>query len=393
MGAPNTDLFPIRPKTIYSLQGTRGICALVVAIAHFDAIILTDLKIFLRPALAVDFFFVLSGFILYYRYESELKNGAISFLNYSLKRLARLVPLHIFTLFILISSYAIYTILLNYSSAGEFSLSGFPAIDDGRRYGQGELYSFVTDVFLLSGIGFHSVDATWNYPSWSVSSELFVGLAFGVIFTFRRAWLITISGLFILFCYIALWNYPGHLQSHSQSHFFFLDIGLLRTIGGFAAGVCVAMHRKHFERSGVLLSKFDLSIFSAIVLSYFILFGRDNYIDFIAIPAIAVLIGSLSARSGSVSKFLSSMPLKRLGDISFSVYLIHVTVIGLFQFVLTDGERPVTNYISPAQQLWLLSLYIPAVLVAATLCFKYIEKPSRGFLYNLIDKRSSTAAS
>ena len=52
----------------------------------------------------VSFFFVLSGFILGYSYQKNIKSKTISVKKYLLLRLSRIFPLHLFTAFIFIFS-------------------------------------------------------------------------------------------------------------------------------------------------------------------------------------------------------------------------------------------------------------------------------------------------
>ena len=73
-----------------SLDGMRGICAVIVLLYHCDAILNTG-HFLNRGWLCVDAFFALSGFVIAYRYEAGL--GAIGGLRkYLLSRWKRLAP-------------------------------------------------------------------------------------------------------------------------------------------------------------------------------------------------------------------------------------------------------------------------------------------------------------
>src|SRR6266702_866056 len=82
------------------LDGFRGLAALVVAVLH--AIMLVDnapderFAALPHARLAVDFFFVLSGFVIAYAYEGQLAGGSMSFRGFFRARIARLYPFVVF---------------------------------------------------------------------------------------------------------------------------------------------------------------------------------------------------------------------------------------------------------------------------------------------------------
>src|ERR1700683_2829054 len=76
----------------YVLDGMRGIAAIAVMIYHFS---LDTGSVFLINAdLAVDFFFILSGFVIAHSYGGRLRNG-MNPLEYIGKRLIRLYPMFV----------------------------------------------------------------------------------------------------------------------------------------------------------------------------------------------------------------------------------------------------------------------------------------------------------
>ena len=73
------------------LDGMRGIAAIVVLIMHTSAIL--DAKILNGAYLAVDLFFLLSGFVLAHAYGKKLEDG-LPRTRFMAIRLIRLYPLH-----------------------------------------------------------------------------------------------------------------------------------------------------------------------------------------------------------------------------------------------------------------------------------------------------------
>ena len=112
-----------------------------------------------RGYLGVEFFFILSGFILAHVYGGALSSGRFDLRDYIVKRFARIYPLHLATLIGVAALYAVST------------RAGY---DFGRVQ---PLASLAPHAALLHAFGTTS-DLFWNQPSWSVSAEFAAYLAF-----------------------------------------------------------------------------------------------------------------------------------------------------------------------------------------------------------------------
>src|SRR5664279_2310567 len=165
---------------ISNLTPIRGIAALFVAIFHFEIVMVLFLprdvsRFFSKCYLMVDLFFIMSGFIIYHVYghffEESIQRA--SFYKYIRARLARVYPLHIFTL--------ILTIILVTSQHFVWD----------KLF---EINAIPTHVFMLQSFGLHSI-YTWNVPAWSISAEfaayiifpVFAFLLYPVSYTHLRA--------------------------------------------------------------------------------------------------------------------------------------------------------------------------------------------------------------
>ena len=83
------------------LDSFRGIAAICVVIFHMHIIgSITELNFFRGSSLFVEFFFVLSGFVLAHTYGFK----DVSFKRFIISRTFRLYPLHIFMFFIFVLS-------------------------------------------------------------------------------------------------------------------------------------------------------------------------------------------------------------------------------------------------------------------------------------------------
>lgn len=370
-------------KKFFALESIRGIAALIIAFAHFDKMILNS-RHFSRPALAVDLFFILSGFILGYNYFNKFRNNAVSLKKYTLKRLARLYPLHIFTLFILLFFYLGTTILENLQT-GNPLLEYFPVIKDGRNYSDGYIKTFVINLLFVNGSGLNRFDATWNYPSWSTSSEFFVCLLlypFCKIISTKIRKLIYISSIGLSYFLLAI--FIGHLSSHSSNLFGFISVGLLRVIGGFFIGVWMLEVFSRIGNSIKILPFTLIEIFLYSLIAFLIVRGDYPYVDFSAIPIISGVIFISAFERGYITKFLSKKSWVFLGGLSYSIYLNHVFVIGLFQYFQLFsiiGSISKSNFVIITLN---TILYFIILIGLSTLTFFYLEKPLRTYLYKKI---------
>src|SRR6201989_328450 len=159
---------------ITNLTPIRGIAALLVVIFHFEIVLVLFLprdtsKFFSKCYLMVDLFFIMSGFIIYHVYGKFFKHTieTKTFNKYIRARLARVYPLHIFTL--------ILTLILVVSA--HFKWDEFF-----------NLQSIPTHMLMLQSFGLHSI-YTWNVPAWSISAEFAAYIIFPlfafVLYRFR----------------------------------------------------------------------------------------------------------------------------------------------------------------------------------------------------------------
>jgi peptidoglycan/LPS O-acetylase OafA/YrhL len=92
--APQRRIFATKPQERYVfLDGLRGLAALSVAAFHAAIIFGHNTDRLNNVALAVDFFFCLSGFVVAHAYDARLTSGQLSVKEFMVKRLIRLYPM------------------------------------------------------------------------------------------------------------------------------------------------------------------------------------------------------------------------------------------------------------------------------------------------------------
>jgi peptidoglycan/LPS O-acetylase OafA/YrhL len=153
------------------LDGWRGIAALSVALFHLRAVGHFYDNPFLRHAfLFVDFFFVLSGFVLTHAYRQRLNNSS-QLKYFALQRFGRIYPLHIaiVLLFVLVELARVCA-----QSRGDIFTMRRAFTADASPL------AFLSNTFLAHGLGVHD-HLTFNGPSWSISVEFWTYLVFALV--------------------------------------------------------------------------------------------------------------------------------------------------------------------------------------------------------------------
>src|SRR6266851_1584941 len=139
-----------------ALDSLRGICAVLVVIYHFHGDAWVKTIPFVQNAfLFVDFFFVLSGFVIASSYGDRLASG-FPVSRFMFLRLGRLYPLHAA---VLIAFIAIAT--GKHFADPKYSLSEF----------------WISALLLQTWIPYTPGEMNhWNPPSWSISAEIWIYL-------------------------------------------------------------------------------------------------------------------------------------------------------------------------------------------------------------------------
>ena len=149
-------------KRILSLDGLRGVFCLLIVFEHYSPIYLPkliyDFPVIRSSYIVVDFFFVLSGYILALKYWNSISDLK-TLKSFYLKRLFRLYPLVLIT-----SSFLLLIEIFTYYKLKGFKNDPISLYEISLRY--------LNDVLLVNSsniLGAHSM----NIPSWSIYLEFF----------------------------------------------------------------------------------------------------------------------------------------------------------------------------------------------------------------------------
>ena len=202
------------------LDSWRGICAVLVVLHHAASAGPLGSSALIRGAfLFVDFFFVLSGFVIAEAYGRRIV-APRSVLTFLLRRFGRVWPLHMAVLVVLVLLE--FTKLFAARRWGiEFSNTPFDGVN--------EISALPFHVLLLNAMNFVP-ELTWNYPSWSIGAEYWTYSLFAVVAYFARTRAVAVSVVVAISAATALVMCSHTLMDTTY------DFGYLRCIFGFFVG-------------------------------------------------------------------------------------------------------------------------------------------------------------
>lgn len=352
---------PLPGGEIPYLTPMRGIAAMCVAARH--VILVTPslafldqaTNLFFRAYLWVDFFFVLSGFVLAHAYGKLFASGAdrASFARFVKARFARIYPLHLFMLLGFLGFAALRS-----------GLIGAPVFAEPQR----TLEGFLLSLALLQSMGLLD-DYTWNFPAWSISVEWYSYLLFPFLATRLTKkgarWTAAVVSAAAL---AALAGVRGHLDIT-------FDYGFLRCLAEVTIGVCAYAWAK--ERDFVRGRAWPPYLFLA---AAFLAMhpDRETVSDLAPAAIFPLLIVSLAQYRGTALAWLEARPLRALGDWSYSIYLSHILVKDVFASASTRLWPGFDS--DPAAGVAYLSAVLFGVVLFSASTYRFVERPARDWI-------------
>lgn len=356
-------------REIKPMTGVRGAAAFFVMIYHFHLKQVAAgpfSSVLLHGYLAVDLFFILSGFVMAHTYGRSFLNGTFRFQEFMLHRIARIYPL-----------YLVATLL-------------FIAIGLLRRNGPDfPLPVLISNLFMVQSLG------TWpsiDPPAWSVSTEMIAYALFPIIAmlclksgrvgatVLGMISVLTILGLSMA----AKWHYIGSPISKGQLDLFFSPYTIIRCLAGFTLGQLIYRIRE----SDAVTRVFSRNLIQFGVLGLGVLSLVQDVSDFLIYLPIIALILMLSADRGVSSRIFSSVPLMLLGKLSFGIYLLHFRALGLLEMV---RDRATAAGLSAWESDWVATAVACVVVIgSAWILHVAVERPLRIIIRNAGEKRAAS---
>ena len=363
------------------LDSLRGVCATMVVLYHLRTPgFISHSPLVFHSSRFVDFFFVLSGFVIAASYGDRLSRG-FSIRKFMALRLGRIYPLHIFMLGI----FVLFELAFASGILGKADRTPFT-----------DEYSFtslIQNVFLVQTF-FGPDGATWNSPSWSIAVELWTYLIFALIYRFLRPGLVLISIAIMLFASYYLLHLTDRYLSVTH------DGALVRCLFGFAAGSLAYRLRDKFPAIPAMGKKSATIAELMLIVTVCVLVaitGGSPY-SLVMPPVFLVVIFVFAMEGGAVSGLLRTRPFLILGTLSYSIYMVHyflvyrlINVLSVVQHAShgrlhlvakVDGKNLVGG--SPLFGDCMSILLVVVTIGVAALTYRFVERPGRALSRKLV---------
>ncbi len=328
------------------IDGLRAIAVLAVVQFHLSIPWLAS-----GGYVGVDVFFVISGFLITSIIVEAIDAGKYSIADFYERRIRRIFP----------ALFAVYAFILLMSL-----LIMYPA--ETGRIGQTILSSeyFVSNIFFSHSAGYFDV-LTKNNPAlhtWSLSVEeqfyVFFPLFMFAIVALGRKWrkpliAVALVGLFVLSAY---WVNISQNQA-----FYLVQFRAWELLVGSALAVGLVPPTKNQN----LAEAIGIAGLGAIL---YAVFFYDEATLFPGASAVLPCLGSAAiiyaggSKQGFASKLLSLEPMRRIGQISYSMYLWHWPIIVFYAYVF------------PFRNVEKIGLAV-VILIVSWLSWRFIEQPFR----------------
>jgi peptidoglycan/LPS O-acetylase OafA/YrhL len=332
--------------------------------------------------LFVDFFFVLSGFVITHAYGGKLDSWR-SAGRFMVRRVGRVWPLHIFVL-----SLFVMLEIAKYLLAGHLGGAQHAPFTGGTS-----VETLVTNIFLIHATGIHDVVASWNGPSWSISAEFLVYGLFALVtiaFASRRAVVLVI--LSVLCAAVLLTLSPKYMNAA-------MDFGLARCVFGFTVGHLVyLLHQRQANQAGGN-PKFGSWAEAACLalVGLFVAKVGQTPLSVAAPLLFGVVVWVFASGQGVFTALLSARPFRLLGELSFSIYMMHGFLIELMLKLAGALEKttgwplkitlPDESVVVSAGGYWATDAfilpYLAAVVLVSWFTYRLIELPGQRLFNNL----------
>ncbi len=353
------------PKRFAWLDGVRGIAAIAVMLFHFEDY-LHIRPLFRSSFLAVDLFFLMSGFVLAHSYGEKLGSGYMSFGRFMVVRLIRLWPMYLFATSVGCGYYSV-KVLLGTTDAPAISTIVY--------------YLGLNLIFLPVPVGVEPLSGMFPFApsSWSLATEMLASAAFGVVlFRLRRRHLAVVGVVATLSFLAVAASYREFDLGWSLPTF---SAGILRTVSEFATGL-ILYRVSRAAKLPPLCSPVPLLLVGVgVLVSLLILPPNVLGFPIFATFGLFPLFIMVAARTKTTS--LIDRICDELGRISYPLYLLHTPILlwvaGVWKLVL--HRDPTYSGLLAGVAM------VIASLVVSYLSARFIDEPVRAWLTTELRKR------
>jgi peptidoglycan/LPS O-acetylase OafA/YrhL len=339
------------------LTAVRFFAAIYVVLFHFSGHVIPFWDHIGSGYLGVDLFFVLSGFILMYNYGDKATPGAKFYRLFLSARVARIYPAYVLAFLL-----AIPAVIL-------FNLARYPPVEAWTKMAVAGLATLS-----LMHAWFPRLASFWNFPSWSVSGEMFFYLCFPILAVWLKRCSERRSLLLALACILPAPALLAFVLASARLPFYNVPASTLEYIpilrlSQFVMGMAVGrifLLRQHRPRLGVIWGILATAL--ALCTAAFMRAIPSFPGMFLSTPVFAVLIYCLArCERPSMEKegTFALGGLVLLGDASYSIYILQWPLFYLCGLSVTTMTA--VKLVS----------YVVLLVGASVVSLKLVEQPMR----------------
>lgn len=363
-------------RRIVALDGVRGLMTILVVLSHYFGEVPHGISVFMLGRMAVETFFVLSGFLVGGLILDKMHNDNF-FQVFYVRRVCRTLPIYFFSVILITAALA---------------ATGSAWRDADVSFPTWSYFTFTQNFFMAET---QSAGAHWLSPSWTLAiEEQFYVLAPLTFLLVPRRFLaptLLAAAAAAVGCRIAVYGF-GFLNQTAAHVLLSTNADVL--ICGLLAALAA---RRAIVRQGTLDYALRLApIVLLLSLAFLgVLAGRRAPAFAVLYPlltatAAAAFLLSLARGAPEAQRFRSRI-LCFFGRTSYAVYLTHLPILGLMHGLLL-GARP--DVATPAQ--WLVTFAsLPLCALAGWLLTLFVEEPitayGRTWTWSTVPRRAGTA--
>jgi peptidoglycan/LPS O-acetylase OafA/YrhL len=325
------------------LDGLRGVAAIAVMLHHYTQH--TGWDWFGGAWVAVDLFFVLSGFVIAHSYSKKILNG-MSFREFAFVRLARLGPLYLLGL-----ALGVCAVLLSMAKNGTPQITG-TQLATATAVGAFWLPYFNNIAWPFGADAIVGATFPLNDPSWSLFFELCVNVVFAAyLYNFRKLPNATYSILAFV-AFIACTVIFRQINPGWRAESFLL--GFPRVIAEFFAGVFIFSMGLQYKKAHPV---FTAAVTIAALLCFTIGNPKIAFINSLTlVPLSVALLCSVSIEG--IGKRICGV----LGELSYPLYVIHFPI---YRLVFESFAIRVLNPVAQTLVVAAISIVLALLLARA----------------------------
>lgn len=368
------------------LDGLRGVAAILVLFYHiFEGFSFAEvtngdgdgiIRVLNHGHIAVDFFFILSGFVISYAYDDRWKK--MSTWQFFKRRLIRLHPM-------LVMGAIIGTMA--------FAIVGFEKWDGTTAPMGWVMTAMLLTIFMIPAVPGVPYEVRGNGemfplngPAWSLFFEYIGNILYALII--RRLSTKMLALFTVIMGCLHAWFFVGNVSGYDMVGVgWTIDEinfwgGLVRMLFPFTMGMLLARTFKPRKIKGAfwICSIMLIALFSVPYIPSAGNISMNSLYEVICIATIfpfIVWVGACGISSGKTAKIN-----RQLGDISYPLYIVHYPIMYIFYAWLIEKKY------YTLQDCWEVALLVVvSSILLAFICLKLYDEPVRRWLSRKFIKR------